>query len=162
VLHAVWGIRRMFIMKPNLGRYPTYDNLKYILQRITALGLLAFIPAHLWLARLAPQIQHGRHEHFEDLAWHMAHHPPTLVVYLLGVVGVAYHLANGVATGGMTWGYAASPRAMKRMNVISISFFVLLLAMGYGAMYALWSYGSQMPADVNPDETPAAFEHPVG
>jgi succinate dehydrogenase / fumarate reductase cytochrome b subunit len=143
VLHTVWGLRRFKIMKPNLGRYRTFDNLKFVLQRISALGLLAFIPAHVWLARLYPLIKHGRHETFADISFQMRHHLPTLVVYLLGTLGAAYHLANGLQTGGMTWGYAASPLARRRMSFISITFFLVLLAMSWGAVYALWDHGAQ-------------------
>src|SRR5262245_17932414 len=125
VLHTVWGIRRLFIMRPNLGRYRNFGNVKYILQRLSAIGLLAFLPAHIWLARLSPLIQFHRHETFNDLAQNMRHHTPTLVVYTLGVLGTAYHLANGLATAGMTWGFAASPRAMRRMSTLSYVFFAV-------------------------------------
>jgi succinate dehydrogenase / fumarate reductase cytochrome b subunit len=141
LMHTAWGMRRFRIMRPNLGRYPTFDNLKYVVQRLSALGLLFFLPAHVWLARLKPLIEHGRHETFADLSWHVRHHPPTLVVYTLGVLGTAYHLANGVATAGMTWGFAASPRAARRMTWLSALFFALLLAMGWGAVYLLWDAG---------------------
>lgn len=145
VLHAIWGLRRLRMSRVNLGRYPFFDNLKYLLQRITALGLLAFLPAHIYLARLAPQIAHGRHERFDEIAHEMYWHGPTLFVYVLGILGAAYHLGNGLATGGMTWGYAATPRAMKRMNAIAIGVFVLLLGAGWGSIYALWSHGSTLP-----------------
>lgn len=141
VLHTVWGVRRMTLAKPNLGRYPTYDNLKYVLQRLSAAGLILFIPAHIWLARVWPQVKFGRHETFADISHEMRFHGPTLIVYLLGILGMSYHLANGLSSGGMTWGFAASPRAMKRMNVVSVLFFLTLLGMGYGSVYALWSHG---------------------
>lgn len=148
LLHIAWGIRRTMIMKSNVGSYPTFDNLKFLLQRISAIGLVGFIGAHIWLARFKPLVESGRHESFADIAWHMRHHPPTLIVYILGVAGTAYHLANGVATGGMTWGYAASPKAKARMNFISIAFFVVLLSMGFASIYALWDAGAAERAEV--------------
>jgi succinate dehydrogenase / fumarate reductase cytochrome b subunit len=153
VLHAAWGIRRMMIVKSNVSHYPTFDNLKFVLQRISAIGLLGFLGAHIWLARLHPLLETHRHETFADISWHMRNHPPTLIVYILGVLGTAYHLANGLATGGMTWGYAASPRAKKRMSAISIVFFLLLCAMGFGTIYALWDAGASQPAAAEPAET---------
>jgi succinate dehydrogenase / fumarate reductase cytochrome b subunit len=148
ILHMIWGIRRMTIVRPNFSQYPTFDNLKFVLQRLSAIGLIGFLGAHIWLARLHPLIETGRHETFADISWHMRHHPPTLVVYILGVLGIAYHLANGVATDGMTWGYAASPKAKARMGFISMSFFVVLLAMGFGAIYALWDAGAAQRAEI--------------
>ena len=41
-----------------------------------------------------------------DIAHEMHHHLPTLVVYCLGVLGTAYHLANGLQTATMGWGGA--------------------------------------------------------
>ena len=158
LLHAGWGLRRLFIMRSNLGSYPTFDNLNFILQRLSAIGLLGFIGAHVWLARLHPLIETHRHETFADISWHMRNHPPTLIVYLLGVLATAYHLANGLATGGMTWGYAASPRARKRMTIISLTAFVLLLSMGYGTIYALWDAGANQPAEIREVHT-ASRDH---
>lgn len=158
VLHTIWGIRRLFIMKANVGRYPFFDNVKFVLQRLSALGLLLFLPAHIWLARIRPMIEHGRHESFADLSYQMHHHTPTLVVYLLGVLGTAYHLANGLATGGLTWGYTVTTRTMRRMNVLSVLFFVVLLGMGYGAIYALWEHGGHPRAEIRgpiPSAAPA-------
>lgn len=147
LLHTVWGLRRVKLMQPNLHRYPTFDNFKYVLQRLSALGLLGFLIAHVWLARFKPMVEHGRHESFQDLAWHMRNHTPTLIVYCLGVLGIAYHLANGIATAGMTFGFAASPRAARRMSVVSIVAFVVMLAMGFGAIYALWDQGGAAAAE---------------
>ena len=50
VLHTVWGVRRMATSRPNNVRYTTYANLKYLLQRLSAVGLFLFLGAHLWLA----------------------------------------------------------------------------------------------------------------
>jgi succinate dehydrogenase / fumarate reductase cytochrome b subunit len=150
VLHTIWGVRRISIgvSSWNVLKYPTFDNLKFVLQRLSAIGLVLFIGAHVWLARLHPLLETGHHESFADISWHMRHHPPTLAVYVLGILGTAYHLANGVATGGMTWGYAASPKAKARMGFISMSFFVVLLAMGFGAIYALWDAGAAQRAEI--------------
>ena len=159
VLHTVWGIRRLTIMQPNLGRYPTFDNIKYILQRLSAVGLALFIPAHIFLARINPLLKSGRHETFADISHEMRFHVPTLVVYLLGVLGTCYHLANGLQTGGMTWGFAASPKAMKRMNLVSIGVFLGLLGMGYGTILALYNAGesaSHSAATASAAEAPSA------
>src|ERR1043165_8337085 len=53
-LHTVWGIGRLFTARPNNGRYLYFQNVKYLLQRLSALGVLLFLGAHLWLAMLHP------------------------------------------------------------------------------------------------------------
>lgn len=141
IFHTIWGIRRMRIVKVNNGQYGGLDNLKFLFQRLSALGLLGFLGAHIWKARFEPLIMHGRHETFSDISWHMHHHMPTLVVYVLGVLAVSYHLANGLATGAITWGFAATAKAQERMKQVSYVFFILLLGMGYASIYGLWSAG---------------------
>lgn len=140
-LHTVWGIGRLFTTRPNNVRYRYYGNLKYALQRLSALGLLGFLGAHLWLAMIRPRMNTGRPEPFADIAHEMHHHGPTLVVYLLGVLGVAYHLANGLHTFTMGWGVVTSRRALKKLDLATIAAFLVLLAMGWGAVYALWDAG---------------------
>jgi succinate dehydrogenase / fumarate reductase cytochrome b subunit len=141
-LHTVWGIGRLASARPNLVRYRFYGNLKYVLQRLAAVGVLFFLGAHLWLALLKPRVTEGHAETFEDIAQHMHFHTPTLVVYVLGTLAVAYHLANGLQTACMSWGVVTSQRGLRRLEVWAIGLFLLLLAMSWGAVYALWAAGA--------------------
>jgi len=141
LLHTLWGIVRLASSRPNNVRYGNYDNLKYLLQRLSAVGLLGFIGAHLWLAWIQPRYVEGRPEPFTDISHEMAHHTPTLVVYILGVLAVAYHLANGIQTFAMGQGMVASAAALRRLEWVVYLVFALLLAMGWGSVYALWQAG---------------------
>jgi succinate dehydrogenase / fumarate reductase cytochrome b subunit len=141
VIHTLWGLRRLRIVKFNNNTYSNFDNFKFLLQRLSAIGVVLFLVAHIYKARLEPLILHGHHETFADISYQMHHHLPTFIVYLLGVLGVAYHLANGIATGGLTWGYAATEKARQRVQLVSYLMFVLLVAMGWGSIFALWSAG---------------------
>ena len=67
LLHTIWGIVRLASSRPNNVRYGNYDNLKYLLQRLSALGLLGFIGSHLWLAWIQPRVVEGRPEPFTDI-----------------------------------------------------------------------------------------------
>lgn len=141
-IHTVWGIGRLFTVKPNNVRYRYFQNVKYALQRLSAIGVLLFLGAHLWKAMLSPRLMHGRAETFADISTTMHHHLPTLVVYVLGVLGVAYHLANGVQTFTMGWGIVTSRAALKRLEKLIVLFFLLLLGMGWAGVYALWAAGA--------------------
>lgn len=140
-LHTIWGIGRLFTTRPNNVRYKFFANLKYALQRLSAIGLVAFLGAHIWLAMLHPRITTGRPEPFADIAHEMHHHAPTLIVYCLGVLGVAYHLANGLHTFAMGWGLVTTKAALRKMEKLVVALFVLFLAMGGLAIYALWDAG---------------------
>jgi succinate dehydrogenase / fumarate reductase cytochrome b subunit len=146
VLHTIWGIGRLLTARPNNKAYNFYGNFKYALQRLTAIGVLAFLGAHIWLAFLQPRLLRGHPEAFADIAHEMHHHTPTLVVYLLGTLGVAYHLGNGVQTFCMGWGIVSSKGALKRLEWVAIGTFLVLLLMAWGSIYALWQAGAQMGA----------------
>jgi succinate dehydrogenase / fumarate reductase cytochrome b subunit len=142
LLHTIWGIQRLRTMKPNNARYGTFENLKYLLQRASAVGVLLFLGAHLWLAFLHPRFVEGRPEQFGDIAHEMHHHGPTLLVYVLGTLGVAYHLANGLHGFAMGWGLVVSKDAMKKAQRASLVFFALLLAASWGAIFGLYRAGA--------------------
>ena len=144
LLHTVWGIQRLREGRPNLVRYDTFANLRYVLQRIAAGGVLFFIGAHVWLAMLRPRLLEGRAEPFEAISREMHHHGPTLVVYLLGTLGVAYHLANGLSSFAWQWGLVGSRGGLRRFDVFTWTTFAVLLFMSWAAIYALWKAGAAL------------------
>lgn len=141
VLHTAWGLGRLFSARPNLGRYRTYGNLKYALQRLSAIGVVAFLGAHLWLAMIQPRLIQGHPETFEAISREMRFHGPTLLVYILGTLGVAYHLGNGVTSFAWTWGLAAGRKSLARIDKLALITFLVTLAMSWAAIYALYSAG---------------------
>jgi succinate dehydrogenase / fumarate reductase cytochrome b subunit len=71
VLHMVWGIGRILTSRPNNVRYTYFANLKYALQRLSAIGVMLFLGAHLWLAMLHPRFVEGQPEPFADISHEM-------------------------------------------------------------------------------------------
>ncbi len=138
--HTVWGISRMFRTRPNTD-LSRLSNIRYWLQRLSATGLLLFLGAHLWLAWFQPRFIGGHAEPFTGLAHEMHFHGPTLAVYLAGTLGIAYHLANGLWSFSMGWGLVVSKSGLAWMERISMVVFVALLAIGWAAVYALYSAG---------------------
>src|SRR4051812_14565565 len=45
LVHAFFGLRIVFNMRPNNAAYATLRNLKYLLQRLSGLGVLLFLGA---------------------------------------------------------------------------------------------------------------------
>ena len=148
LLHTIWGIGRLWTANPNNHRYTNFANLKFLLQRVSAVGLLLFIGAHLYLAMLQPRLgigepaEHGHPEEFRHIAEQMHHHRPTTLVYLLGTLAVSYHLAHGVHTFCMGWGVVSSQRALKKLSSAVFTLFVVLLTMSWAAIYALYQAGA--------------------
>ncbi len=145
LLHALWGLVQTAKGRPNNLRYPNFQNLKFLLQRLSAIGVLFFLGAHIYLAFLKPRVLEGHAETFANISAFMHHHPPTLVVYLLGTLGVAYHLANGLWSFCMYWGVVVGRAAGRRLAWVSGAFGVLLLAGAWLAILALYRAGADFP-----------------
>jgi succinate dehydrogenase / fumarate reductase, cytochrome b subunit len=136
--HTIWGIIRMLRTRGSSARY--FGSLRYWLQRASAVGLLFFLGAHLWLAWAQPRFVEGHAETFADISHEMHFHTPTLLVYVLGILAIAYHLANGLwSFCTMGWGLAVSKSAIRWLERIAIAVFLILLAVGWGAIYGLYS-----------------------
>lgn len=133
VIHAVLGIAEIFRgrLSPSPIRYGYLDYTRFWLQRLAGLGLAAFIIAHVIKARLFPDPQYQTLTGHESwLGMHVGlSEPITFVIYLLGLLGVCYHLANGLHTASMRLGLVVSEGGRRRMTVFSAVVFVVLLAM---------------------------------
>lgn len=141
-IHTVWGIKRLASSKPNNQRYGYFANLKYLLQRASAIGVLLFLGAHLTLAFFKPRLTTGRPEAFADISHEMAHNPPTLIVYVLGTLGVAYHLGNGLQGFCMSWGIATTREGLRHVERVGYAVFVVLWGMSLAAIYGLYRAGA--------------------
>jgi succinate dehydrogenase / fumarate reductase cytochrome b subunit len=140
--HTVWGIGRMFKSRPAVANHG-FSNIRYMVQRLSAIGLLLFLGAHLYLAWFEPRFIQGRPEPFEEIAREMHFNTPTLIVYILGTLAIAYHLANGLWSFlSMGWGVAVSKSALSWMEKVSLLFFFVLLAIGWAAVYGLYAGGA--------------------
>jgi succinate dehydrogenase / fumarate reductase cytochrome b subunit len=56
--------------------------------------------------------------------------PLTFAVYTLGILGTAYHLANGLWTFCLTWGFSVSRSSQRWLTAASIARFGLLFPPG--------------------------------
>lgn len=136
--HGLYGLFSMKKSQFNGGRFPYFGNLKYILQRLSGLGLLLFIPAHLYKTKIEPSLE-GVSLDFNHMV-HGLKEPLTFFVYMLGILGVSYHLSNGLWQFSIGWGIVRTEKGMKRVQKLSYVLFILLLLMGYGALYGFISH----------------------
>jgi succinate dehydrogenase / fumarate reductase cytochrome b subunit len=129
LVHTGIGLREIARGRPNNASYRYFGNLEYLLQRVAAVGVLLFIGAHVWRARIAPALATpGGHETWAGMHDALSE-PITFGVYVLGVLGVCYHLANGLRTAAMRLGFVVSREAQARMQWIAAAVLLVLLAM---------------------------------
>jgi succinate dehydrogenase / fumarate reductase cytochrome b subunit len=141
-------------------------DLRFFLQRLSAVILLAFIGFHVatmhrWGFHLLYEVTgmdalkgyqaaglfHPAGQAFHSTAvairgyWSpdAIRHPANLLVlgfYAIGVWAVGYHLANGLATGAMAWGIAVTETVQRRCGFLCLGIGVALTLAGTAAWYA--------------------------
>jgi succinate dehydrogenase / fumarate reductase cytochrome b subunit len=143
LFHAVVGLMIISGAMPNSSSYPYPGNIRYVLQRASALVLFFFILFHVWqMHHLGHSLGGGKFapEHassstaavLQSALW-------VPVCYVIGVLAAAYHFANGVWTFGITWGIWTSPAAQRRANWLSVAIGATLAVLGLGALWGMVS-----------------------
>ena len=133
LVHSWIGLMTMLKGRPNNLKYGTLRNLKYTLQRLAGLGLLLFLGAHVIKARILPATE-GTHVTWQGMHEALSE-PITFAVYVLGLLAVSFHLANGLWGSALTFGLTVGPKAQKRMEWFSMLTFLGLLGMSAMALY---------------------------
>ena len=138
--HAFFGIRLIFesSVQPS---YTYFSHLLFWLQRISGIGVLLFILAHIWNAQLGPWFAGTWGTHFEHLSSGFSDPDSGMItkaVYLLGTLGAVFHFSNGLNTFCMTWGIALTPKSQIRVRIFSIFLFFILAASALYALSAIW------------------------
>ncbi|HWC05967.1 MAG TPA: succinate dehydrogenase [Gemmatimonadota bacterium] len=137
LFHSLYGIYVHARGDGNAFRYAYPNNWLYTLQRWSGIVALVFIGWHFWQTRLANYL-FGVPVDFRMMADILAD-PGWVVFYVIGLVAVSFHLANGVRTFLMTWGVVSGPRARRAAAKLCAVFGVLVLAVSLAAVWAFLS-----------------------
>ncbi len=137
LFHGIYGLVVWAQSKSNVSRYGFGANLRYLLQRLTAFTTFAFILWHIWMTRVAA----GLHESVEaNLFAHMQGiyaDPINVALYIIGIAGATFHLANGFWLLGINWGLTTGPRAQKLSAWACTGVFAVTTFLG---LHALWGF----------------------
>ena len=132
--HAGFGIYIHATGRPNPFQYAYRSNWLYWLQRWSGIVTLVFIGWHFWQTRLANYI-YGRVIEFRMMA-DILSDPGWLAFYVVGLVAVSYHLANGLRSFLLTWGAVVGDRARRRVEIVSAVFGFLVLTFSLATIRA--------------------------
>lgn len=142
LFHGVLGLWLGLRAKYNNIANNYFSNLRYTLQRISGMGVLLFVGAHVYKTQIEVKLYHvpSQYDHFIEAM----KEPATLIVYLLGILAVTYHFANGLWTFGITWGLTSGAKAQKAMTWVTMAIFVILLFFGYNSIFAFLGKGIRL------------------
>lgn len=133
LFHGIYGVYIAFQAKNNASRYGYFRNVMFILQRISGIIALIFITWHIWQTRI--QKAFGQEVNFDMMADILAN-PGWLVFYLIGVVTVIFHFANGLWYFFVSWGLTVTPRSQVVFTYVTLIVFIALSIVGVRAIFA--------------------------
>jgi len=141
--HAVFGVYLASTGHVNVQRYAYQDNWRYVWQRITGYVAFLFIFMHISSLRwgwtyggLFPSFD--PHYAASSTAVHFQGGSSGLLMaafYLVCVLSIVFHFANGLWTAGITWGLTLSAPAMKRWGQVCASVGIVLAVAGVMSVY---------------------------
>jgi succinate dehydrogenase / fumarate reductase cytochrome b subunit len=161
LVHAIYGL---YITKAgvkfNTTKYNYGGNVRYTLQRWTAVFLLLFIAFHIatlhrWGFHSLYKITHwSALSNYKEMSLFNPHnqafqstvsgirtywnhenvlHPGNLAVmafYLLGVWSAVFHWANGLWTSAIAWGLTVTANSQRRWGHVCLGFGILMMIVG--------------------------------
>lgn len=142
LFHIVYGTWITITGQPNNGSYPYFKNMFYLLQRISAVILIAFIAFHVLAMKglLGSTLSFNPDNATASVAHHFnSHWWVGYVIYPIGILASCYHLANGFWTAAITWGLSISAAAQRRWGWVCAGIFAFTLVCSILALIALFA-----------------------
>jgi succinate dehydrogenase/fumarate reductase cytochrome b subunit (b558 family) len=133
--HSFYGVVLAVGGKPNALRYRYARNWLYVLQRVSGLVAFLFIAYHLYEFRIQKWLFGMRADAFYGtLSAHLsstAHGVPWLAIfYLIGILAVVFHFANGLWGILFSWGVTVTRAAQRRSALACAALGVALFLLG--------------------------------
>ncbi len=167
LIHALYGIYITWAgVKFNTTKYNYGGNVRYSLQRWTAVLLLAFIAFHIatlhkWGFHLVYQVTHMKalsgyatmglfnpeNQAYQSTMtgikyyWNYdnAWNPGNIAVmafYLVGIWSAVFHLANGLWTSAIAWGLTVTAASQRRWGNVCLAIGIIMTIVGTAAWYS--------------------------
>ena len=134
--HAGLGVVFARSGRSNVRQYGYEHNWRYTMQRVTGYIGVLFIFMHLgslrWGWTFGGLLPGFDADHAASTtAAHIQHHPFTAIVYMVCVLSLVFHFANGLWTAAITWGLTVTVPAQRRWGYVCAA-----MGVGLGGMAA--------------------------
>lgn len=130
LFHAGYGLVIANQGRAELGRYAYARNWLYWMQRVSGVGILAFLLLHVGLTRVQgmfePAIRADLYGHMQALL----SQPWMFAIYLAGLLLSVFHLANGLWSMAIVWGLSTSAQAQRLFGYACAGIGALLAVLG--------------------------------
>jgi len=150
--HSIYGIIISRETRPNMGSYSYARNWFYFIQRISGAFLFFFLIFHILNFRfgLVPGLNMtpvaGHASSAYDIVAREFRIDGIFMLYILGVVATAWHLAYGIWLFAVDWGIVIGEKAQKVALYACIGLAVFLGAVGINAAASFVKRCGLLPA----------------
>jgi len=135
LFHVFLGFIILYSAKQNVFQYGTYRNWMYFFQRVTGIIAVAFIFYHVYETRIEAALDH-RLVTYDYMKNYFSSYG-VQIFYIIGILSVVFHFANGISTALITWGVTVS----KRSQQVSAAFsWLVFLGMGFWGIQLLYAF----------------------
>ncbi|WP_323702003.1 succinate dehydrogenase cytochrome b558 subunit [Staphylococcus nepalensis] len=131
--HAVYGVHIAFTAKENVGHYSQFRNWMFLLQRVTGVITFVFVAIHLWQTRIQRAL--GDEVNF-DMVHDIVSNTGWLIFYIICLLAVTFHFANGLWSFLVTWGVLQSKRSQQIFTWVSLIVFIVVSYIGLSSILA--------------------------
>ena len=150
--HIVYGLKIMASGQSNIHHHPHPRNWMYVLQRVSAIPALGFIAFHVFTIRI---LQGGTDNLYGTMVDVFAN-PLIVTFYVVGVVSICFHFANGIATFCMTWGITVGANSQRIVSYAAAGVGAVLAGMAIWSVFGFTEAGLDGGAEAATETTEAA------
>lgn len=150
--HALYGILIYTTAKPNQFQYSHAENWRYIIQRASGMIALVYIIYHVW------QFKFVEHLDYNYVAKSLAGtqeigflpeipfiNPFSIYAfYLISLISINYHFANGIWSFCITWGITVGEKAQRMTSWLAVLVFAALTYIGVETINSLAEAGQHL------------------
>lgn len=146
LFHIFYGLYIIYQGQVNVYDQNRGRNWLYFLQRLTAFPAMGFIFYHVITLRFMPR---GEGEtNFYKMMVDVFSNPFIRYFYIIGVLSVCFHFANGILTFCITWGLTISPASQRIVGFASAAVGVVLAGMAINSIYGFRPEGVESAGEV--------------
>ncbi len=124
LLHAALGVAIIYKGQNNFTSYGRYRNWMFFFQRLTGFLALVFIVTHSYTTRI--QAVMGGYEFTAEIMRQKLAVPYWFWFYVVGVLAVVFHFANGLWSFLVTWGITVGKKAQQVTSALTMGIFVAM------------------------------------
>ena len=133
LFHTIYGLKIIATGEVNVYHRNRPRNWLYLLQRASAFPALAFIVYHVITLRFMTH-ENGFYAFMSD---EVLSNPALLLFYIVGVISIVFHFANGMATFCITWGLTVNAASQR---IVGYACTVMGIALLGTAIYSIYGF----------------------